>query len=83
MGGWAAVVGAGIQSPVNAGGADQFSVVEVVGQRLVELEGGQRVGIGGVETRRLIEQEVPLRRPARGREGRGPVGQVEVQKDGG
>ena len=63
--------------------AEPLSVVEVVGQRLVELEVGHGFGIGGIEARRLVEQQGSLGRAASGREGRGPVGKVEVQKDGG
>ena len=59
------------------------SVVEVAGQRLVELKVGYGLRIGWVEARRLVEQEVPLRWAASGREGRRPVGKVEVQEDGG
>ena len=64
-------------------GRIEFSVVEVVGQGLVELEVGHGLGIGGVEARRLIDQEIPLRRPASGREGRRPVGRSRCTKDGG
>jgi hypothetical protein len=38
----------------------ESSVVEVVGQGLVELGVGRGVGVGGVKARRLIEQEIPL-----------------------
>jgi hypothetical protein len=51
--------------------------------RLVELEVGQGLRIGWVEARRLVEQEVPLRWAASRCEGRGFVGKVEVQEDGG
>ena len=64
-------------------GAKRFSVVEVVGQRLVELDGWDGLGIGRVKARCLVEQEGSLRRAASGREGRRPVGKVEVQEDGG
>jgi hypothetical protein len=71
------------QMPSGVPGVGPFSVVEVGGQRLVELEVGDGVWIGGVEPRCLVEQAIPLRRPASGREGRRPVGKVEVQKNGG
>ena len=48
------------------------SVVELVGQRLVEHEVWYRLGLGGIEGGRLI-QEVTLGRAARGRDGRGCV----------
>ena len=60
-----------------------MSVVEVAGQGLVEVEVGHRLGLGGIEARRLVDQEISLRRPASGREGRRPVGEVEVHEDGG
>ncbi len=44
------------------------------------------VGLGGVEGGRLIEEldeEIALGRSAGGREGRGFVGEVEVEEDGG
>jgi hypothetical protein len=71
MGGWA--VGERMRSPV---GAEPLSVVEVAGQRLVELKVGHGLRIGRVEARRLVEQEIALRRPAGGREGRRPVGEA-------
>ena len=40
------------------------SVVEVVGQRLVEHELWDWFGLGGIEGRSLVEEEVPLRRTA-------------------
>jgi hypothetical protein len=79
MSGWAASSGCRMGVPE----AQPRLVVEVVGQRLVELEVGDELGIDGVEPRCLVEQEIPLRWPASGREGRRSVGQVEVQKDGG
>ncbi len=54
-----------------------------MGQGLIELEVGHGVSIGGVEGGSLIEQEVTLRGRAGGREERGPVGQLEVEEDGG
>jgi hypothetical protein len=80
MGRWAASSKCGVGMPEKA---EPRSVVEVAGQRLVELEVRHGVGVGGVKARGLIEQESPLRRPASGREGRGPVGKVEVNEDGG
>jgi len=83
MGGWA--------GRAEAGGEDGWgpelpvsqSVVEVARQRLVELEVGHGLGIGRVEARCLVEEEVPLRRAAGRRERGRPVGEVEVQEDGG
>ena len=73
----------GHRDGVVGGRVGGVSVVEVGGQGLVELDVGHGLGVGGVEARRLVEQEVPLRRAASGREGRGPVGKVEVDEDGG
>ena len=64
-------------------GGIELSVVEVAWQGLVEVEVGRRLGLGGIEARRLVDREISLRRPASGRERRGPVGEVEVQKNGG
>jgi len=61
----------------------ESSVVGAVGQRLVELEVGRGLGIGGVEAGRLVEEEVPLGRASSGSERRRPVGDVEVEEDGG
>lgn len=74
------------------------SEVDVVGQGPVELEVGDGVGLGGVESGRLIEEpggdDAP-RWSAGGREGRGVVGEAltpcngpwgarfEVEEDGG
>jgi hypothetical protein len=62
------------------------SGLEVVGQRLVEFEVRDGLGRGGVEGGRLIEEpgeEIALGWSARGRDGRGFVGEVEVEEDGG
>ena len=72
MRGWAGTrVGRG--SP--AGRPEEgVSGLEVVGQRLVELEVGAGVGLGEVEGRSLIEEageEIGLGRSAGRREGRG------------
>ena len=40
------------------------SVVELVGQGRVEHEHGDWFGLGGIEGRSLVEEEVPLRRTA-------------------
>jgi hypothetical protein len=61
----------------------EFSVVEVVGQRLVEPEVGHGLGVGGVKARRLVQHEVTLGWAASRCEGRGFVGKVEVKEDGG
>ena len=62
------------ENPWLAGRPDSgASEVEVVGRGLVELEVGDGLGLGGVEGRCLIEEpgeEIALRRPAGGREGR-------------
>ena len=61
------------------------SEVEVVGEGLFELEVGDGLGLGGIEGGRLIEEpleEITLGRSASGREGRGFVGEVEVEEDG-
>ena len=42
------------------------SVVELVGQRLIEHEHGDWFGLGGIEGRSLVEEEVPLRRTTSG-----------------
>ncbi len=77
-------MGGGSQSPnEDSRGGVELSVVEFVGQRLVEQEVGHGLGIGGVEARNLVDQEIPLRRPPSRGERRRPVGEVEVQKDGG
>jgi hypothetical protein len=58
------------------------SGVEVVAQGLVELEVGDGLGLDRIEGGRLIEEpreEIALGWSARGREGRGFVGEVEVE----
>jgi hypothetical protein len=80
MGEWVGGAEARMRTPVEQ---IESSVVEVLGQRLVELEVGEGLGIGGVEARRLVEQEGSLGRAASGRERRRPVGEVEVQKNSG
>jgi hypothetical protein len=75
MPGWA---GSWQENPT-AGVTSGDSGVEVVGQGLVEFEVGDGVGLGGVEDRCLIEEpceEIALRWSARGREGRGFVGEA-------
>ena len=71
MRGWAGKALAG-ESP--AGRPDSgASEIEVVGRGLVELEVGDGLGLDGVEGRCLIEEpgeEIALRWPAGGREGR-------------
>ena len=46
-------------------GAD-VSVVELVGQRLIEHELWDWFGLGGIEGRSLVEEEVPLGRTTSG-----------------
>ena len=41
-------------------------MVELVGQGLVEYEHGDWFGLGGIEGRSLVEEEVSLRRTASG-----------------
>jgi hypothetical protein len=60
------------------GSGFEFSVVEVAGRRLVELEVGRGLGIGGVEAGRLVEQEVPLGRAAGEA---GPVGEALTRRN--
>ena len=83
MRGWAGRT-LGVASP--AGRTGGASEVEVVGRGLVELEVGDRLWLGGVEGRCLIEEpgkEIALGRSACGSEGRGLVREVEVEEDGG
>ena len=83
MRGWAGKTLGG-ESP--AGRTGVASEIEVVGQGLVEFEVGDGLGLGRVEGRSLIEEpgeEIALRRPAGAREGRGFVGEVEVEEDHG
>ena len=42
------------------------SVAEIVGRRLVEHEHGDWFGLGGIEGRSLVEEEVSLRRTTSG-----------------
>ena len=58
-------------------------LIELGGQGLIELEVLTGLGVSGIEAGCLIEQEVALRRVTRGGDGRGPMGQVEVEEDGG
>ena len=54
-------------SPEPAGGS-----VEFVGNGLIELELGDRIGIGWIVLGTLIESEISLRWPSGGRNGRRP-----------
>ena len=68
-------------------------MVELVRQRLVEHEGRaprgawsrsvgrDGLGLGGIECRGLIEEEISLGRAARGRDGRRCVRQLEVKEN--
>ena len=58
------------------------SVVELVGQRLVEHEFWDGLGLGGIEGRGLVEKQISLGRAAGRRDGRGRAGQLEVLQDG-
>ena len=58
------------------------SGVELVGQGLIEAELWDGLALGGIEARRLVEEEVSLGRAACGRDGWRPIGQLEVQEDG-
>jgi len=69
--------GGGIRRPAENSG------VEVVGQGLVEVEVGDRVGLGGVEGGHLIEEldeEIALGRSASGREGGGLWGRSRCMR---
>ena len=84
MRGWAgkALGGESLAGRLDSGASE----VEVVGRGLVELEVGDRLWLGGVEGRCLIEEpgkEIALGRSACGSEGRGLVREVEVEEDGG
>ncbi len=57
-------------------------MVELVGHRWVEDEFWYGLGLGGLEGRGLIEEEVSLGRPTGGRDQRRLVGQLEVNEDG-
>ncbi len=74
--------GRGIRRRAESSGGSE---VEGGGDGLVEVGDGVGVRLGRVEGRCLIEEpweEIALGRSASGREGRGFVGQVEVQEDG-
>ena len=62
MGGSERPGGRGCSDRLEAGG----SVVEVGGQRLVEHKVWDRLGLGRIEGRGLVEEEVSLYDPARG-----------------
>ena len=65
------------------GEARAVSVVEARRSGLIELEVWLGVRVGEIEGGGLVEQEVALRRAARGGEGRGSVGEIQVEEDGG
>ena len=67
MRGWAGRTLGGASPAGRTGGASEVEVVGVEGRCLIEESG----------------EEVALRWPAGGREGRGLVGEVEVEEDGG
>jgi hypothetical protein len=54
--------------------------VEVVGQRLIELELRHRLGLGEVERRRLIGEEFGLGWPAGRGQGRGQCGRSRCRR---
>jgi Protein of unknown function (DUF3179) len=58
------------------------SVVEIGGQRRGEHEVWDRLGLGGLEGRALIEEEVSLGLRTGGRDQGQSVGQLEVLQDG-
>ena len=58
------------------------SVVELVGQRLIEQEFWDWFGLGGIEGRSLVEEKVPLRRPTSGRDRGRCVRELEVLQNG-
>jgi hypothetical protein len=57
------------------------SVVESVGQELVEVEVRGGLGVARVEGGGLVEVELGLGRPSGGGDGGWPVGEVQVQED--
>jgi hypothetical protein len=65
------------------GGVRVVSVVEARRQGLVEHEVWVGLGVRRIEGGGLIEEEVALWRAARGGAGRGTVGEVDVEEDGG
>ena len=52
--------------------------VEGVGVRLVEVEVREGLGVGGIEVRGLVEEELALGRGARGSEGRRSVRKLQM-----
>ena len=76
----------GSERPGGGGCSDRLdavgSVVEVGGQRRVEHEVWDRLGLGRVEGRGLVEEEVSLGWPTGGRDRGQSVGQLEMFEDG-
>ena len=76
----------GSERPGGRGCSDRLDavglVVEVGGQRLVEHEVWDRLGLGRVEGRGLVEEEVSLGWPTGGRDRGQSVGQLEMFEDG-
>ena len=76
----------GSERPGGGGCSDRLdavgSVVEVGGQRRVEHEVWDRLGLGRVEGRGLVEEEVSLGWPTGGRDRGRSVGQFEMFEDG-
>lgn len=67
--------------------ADRVGSAEVVSHRTRRAptgrsRGGHRLGLGRIERRRLIQEEISLRRIPGGCDGRGPSGEVEVHENG-
>ena len=62
-------------------GAD-VSVVELVGQRLIEHELWDWFGLGGIEGRSLVEEEVPWDGPRAGEIGGGVCGSSRCSSHG-
>jgi hypothetical protein len=58
--------GSALSWPIHNQAPLKASVVELVGQRRVEHEVRYRLGLGGIEGRSLVEEEVSLGRTASG-----------------